>query len=238
MGIHRRRSGLSLLPLLVLPILALPALPALGQRGVAVERDAVVVERRQFEPRRPPAELPPMGPVADAITEVSFACARSINSTVVSRRRVRSGNAGRRCVAVVRVDGLTVKLDLKVTIWLPVGARRKLVAHEEGHRIIAERIYNEFAEDAARRAAAQWVGRTVTGEAADGPAAVDAALKTANDAFAESYWKDTADLHARVGARYDQLTDHGRRRDVGEAEAIEQAFREEGDRREKIENRE
>src|SRR5688500_3667159 len=209
MGIHRRRPGLSLRSFLVLSMLVFPALPALGQRGGVGERAPVGVERGQCDPRRPPAGVPPRGGRPVARTAVGLAGARSVTSPVMGRRRVRSGDGGRRCVAVVRVDGMTVELDLKVTIWLPVGARRKLVAHEEGHRVIAERIYNEFAEDAARRAAAQWVGRTVTGEAPDCPAAVDAALKTANDAFAESYWKDTADLHARVGARYDQLTDHG-----------------------------
>ena len=214
-----------------------PSLPALAQR-VTVKRSPVVVEHKRFDPRRPPADMPPLEDNANAVTQYRFGCATSVQSSVINRRRVRNvssadgapGAGGRAssgapgCAATVRVEGINVELDLKVTIWLPVNARRKLEDHEDGHRVIVERIYDQAAEKAGRDAARKWVGKTVAGEAKDCPAAAQDALRKVNEALGQEYMDATSGWAGRVGDRYDALTDHGRRRDVAESDAIEQAF--------------
>ena len=226
-----------------LALFLLGARPAVAQR-IQVEREPIAVEYKRFDPANPPAEMPKLTPGDGAITEYSFGCLREIETTVVGQRRLppgattsapgaprtaassrgsaQRGDGG--CVAVVRVSGVRLTLRLTATVWLPVRARRKLVDHEEGHRTIVERIYDEFAEDAARQAALRWVGQTSTGEAPTCPVAQRAAIGKVTEAVGEEYLKATGDWARRVGDRYDAITNHGRR-PIDEAEAIEQAFR-------------
>src|SRR6476619_6635413 len=63
-------------------------------RGVTVERSAVVVRRNRFDPRDPPAEMPPLGPHADAVPQSRFGCAAAVQYTVVSRRPEARGRRG------------------------------------------------------------------------------------------------------------------------------------------------
>jgi hypothetical protein len=105
---------------------------------------------------------------------------------------------------------------------VPRGARPKLTNHEEGHRVIGERIY-ATAERAAREAARKWAGRTVTGRAETCPDAADTAVRDANHQFCQDYLEATSGWSSRVGDLYDAITDHGRR-DVAVDDAIAQAF--------------
>src|SRR5690349_18818757 len=110
---------------------------------VTVEKAPVVVVRRTFDRANPPKEMPPLGPRADAITHIRFGCSANASYEVTSRRHDtsrRRGAAGG-CTATARINDLDVRLELEITIWVPRGARPKLVNHEEGHRVIAERIY-------------------------------------------------------------------------------------------------
>jgi hypothetical protein len=199
-------------------------------RGVTVERSPVVVTRKRFDPRDPPAEMPPLGPNADAITQSRFGCAASVQYTVVSRRpegRGRRGVERGGCTATARVDSVRVTLDLDVTIWVPTTARPKLVAHEEGHRVISERVYDDAAADAALAEAQKLVGRTVTARGDNCEAAADAAIKAANEEFCQAYLDATSAWSTRVGNRYDDITSHGKRSDPGVDEAIRQSFEQE-----------
>ena len=189
---------------------------ALGR--VKIDKVPVVVVTKTFDRRNPPKDMPPLGPRADAVTHFRFGCATNASYEVTSRRR---GGGG--CTATARINDMEVRLELEITIWLPRGARQKLIDHEEGHRVIGERVY-ETAERAARDAARQWVGRSVTGRGADCAEAADAAVREANHRFCESYLEATSGWSGRVGDLYDQITEHGRRDDPGVDEAIELAF--------------
>ena len=206
--------------LLAVITLAVAIAPAAAFARVKVEKVPVVVVRKTFDRRNPPADMPPLGSQADAVTHFRFGCSTNASYEVTSRRRDRSG---RGCTATARINDVDVKLELEITIWLPRGARRKLVDHEEGHRVIGERVY-ETAEAAAREAALRWVGRTVTGNAGDCAAAADAAVREANQKLCESYLEATSGWSGRVGDLYDEFTDHGRRDTPGVDEAIELSF--------------
>jgi hypothetical protein len=231
----------------VVALVSLGAPPAYGQR-VKVERTPIVVEHKRFDPANPPPEMPKLGPDDAAITEYRFTCASDIETTVLNQRRVaaaggnvatsssrmnrnrsRAGSdeadAGPGCVATVRVESIMLRLGLTATIWLPTDARPKLVNHEEGHRVIIQRIYDEFAEDAARQDAQPWIGKTSSGEGKTCPAAQQAAISKVTADVGQAYMKATGHWARRVGDRYDVLTKHGRRRELAEAEAIDQAFR-------------
>jgi hypothetical protein len=199
-------------------------------RGVTVERSAVVVKRNRFDPRDPPAEMPPLGPNADAVTQSRFGCAASVQYTVVGRRpdaRGRRGVERGGCTATARIDSVQVTLDLDVTIWVPVNARRKLADHEEGHRVISERVYDDASAAAALAEAQKLVGRTVTARGDTCQAAADAAIKEANERFCQAYMDATSAWATRVGNRYDEITSHGKRSDPPIDEAIRRAFEQE-----------
>ena len=193
-------------------------------RGVKVEKVPVKVVRKTFDRRNPPKEMPPLGPRADAVTHFRFGCSTNASYEVISRRRDvsrrRGGTGG--CTATARINDMDVRLELEITIWLPRGARQKLVEHEEGHRVIGERVY-ETAERAAREAAKQWIGKSVTGKAEDCAAAADVAVRDANHKFCETYLQSTSGWSGRVGDIFDDITDHGRR-DNPVDEAIAEAF--------------
>jgi hypothetical protein len=217
------------------PEAALDATRATSQvtRGgnVTVEKTEVVVERKTFDPRNPPSEMPPLGPRADAFTRPQFGCSAVVNSTVTSR--TRTGRGG--CTCTKRIEAVKVQIDLTVVIWTPNRAKRKLVDHEEGHRMIAECIYEEVAAKVARAEAETLVGRTVSASGDDSETAAAnaaAAVKEAAQEFSRAYMEATAKWSSRVGNRYDQITSHGKRDDPGVEESIRLAFKQEPQRKE------
>jgi hypothetical protein len=196
--------------------------PALAQ-GVVVKKEDAVIRRRTFHPRRPPRDMPSLDG-GDAITHSNFSCEVFVAYDVVERL---PEGAGEGCTASARINSVEVKLTLEVTIWLPTYVRPKLAAHEEGHREIYERIYREAAERAARAEAEKLLGRTFTAGGADCRAAVEAAIRKANQRVMDGYVEATAGWAHRVGTRYDELTRHGRLDVPGVEEAIRQSFEDE-----------
>ena len=202
-------------------------------RGVTVEKSEVTVRRRRFDRRNPPPDMPPLGPRADAVTQSRFGCAASVQYSVVSRRPDARGRRGAErggCTATARVESMQVKLDLDVTIWVPTNARAKLVAHEEGHRVISERVYDDAAAAVALAEAQKLIGHTVTARGDNCDAAADAAIREANEKFCQAYLEATSGWSTRVGNRYDDVTDHGKRSDPGVDEAIRVSFEREPQR--------
>jgi hypothetical protein len=222
----RRRCRSRHLGIVPFVAVALALAPSVASAGVSVHKTKVVVVRKTFDRRDPPKDMPPLGPRADAVTHLKFGCSASAAYEVTSRRHDTSrrrgpGSAG--CTATAVVNDLDVRVDLEITIWVPRGARQKLIDHEEGHRVIGERAY-ETAERAAREAARRWIGKSVTGTAANCAAAADAAVREVNEQLCKSYLEATSGWSSRVGDRYDDITDHGRRDNPPVAEAIELAF--------------
>ena len=211
---------------------------AASARGVTVEQAPVVVVRKTFDRRNPPPDMPPLGRRADALTHFKFGCSTNATYEVTSRRRDtsrrRGGTGG--CTATARINDVDIRLELEITIWVPRGARRKLVDHEEGHRVIGERVY-QTAERVAREEGTKLIGRSVTGKGADCAAAADAAVKDANHGFCAAYLERTSGWSSRVGDLYDEITDHGRRDDPPVDEAIAMAFRRKLESREQADRR-
>lgn len=210
--------------LLVIVLLLAPS--AVDARGVSVEKTPVEVVRRTFDPGNPPKDMPPLGRRADAVTQIRFGCSTNARYQTISRTRAPSGRSG--CTATARIIDLDVRLTLEITIWIPRRARRRLIEHEEGHRIIGERVY-ETAERSAREEGRKWVGRVVKGAAGTCAAAANAAVSEASRQLCKDYLDATSGRSSRVGERYDTLTDHGRRFPPTVNAAIAQAFEDVGE---------
>ncbi len=61
--------------------------------------------------------------------------------------------------AIVTVTGVTVNLQLDITIWVPTTATDHVIEHEQGHREISEHFY-ETADRLAAKIAAPYLGKT------------------------------------------------------------------------------
>ncbi len=194
----------------------LVARPALARVPVQIVKHDAVVERRTFDPKHPPAEMPPLKPREEAVTEFDFA----INCGTQYGYPEGLPRNGRTRTTVV-LQSVRVDINLKVVIWLPEGANKKLKAHEEGHRQIAEDFY-VGAEPLARAAAELHVRDRLPAEGSDSAsaakAAVDLLIRQVNNAYLAKISRPCGD----VQDEYDRLTDHGRNR-VPEAEAIQRA---------------
>jgi hypothetical protein len=180
------------------------------------------VTRRDFDPANPPEDLPPMNRGEKAWCSYNYKIATNFRYSV---RKIGSRQAE------VQVRSITVTTDLAITLWLPHGAPRKLVAHEQGHQRICEMIYAD-AESIARAAAEPYLGRRVRVKGRDVDEAAREAIDDLMDELKNEYLKHTSGVTGRVQDTYDELTDHGRKLRPTEDEAIEKAFEKEAERSE------
>jgi hypothetical protein len=153
----------------------------------------------EFDPRRPPDELPSGGPEGSAachnVFEIEAGIASSIEMLTPTTVRAYPTN----------FDIIT---RLKVTIYTPDDAPSKLRSHEEGHRAIAEHYYRN-AEAAAREAAASVQSRSFDAGGVDRAAAERAVGELMRAALTAAFMQRTQARSAAANARYDAITSHG-----------------------------
>jgi hypothetical protein len=185
---------------------------ASAEQGAEVVQSVVQLQRRSFDPKQPPADMPPMKPGEAALTEFNYGC-----SAEVSYIRNQGEGADR-----VTIQSVQMNISLSITIWLPKKTTQKLNNHEEGHKQIGQTIYNNSAQQAARQAAEPLVGKVI-----DVAGMSDEAIqRVVNDHVQQAcdrYMKSAPAHAGRVGEAYDRITDHGRNR-IDEQTAIKRAF--------------
>lgn len=213
-----RRSVCALLPGLLLGLWISSA--AAVETPLVVTRQAPQVQRRYFDPAKPPKEMPRLKDDEAAVTYSQFGVGAGMDVEILNS----TSNKGQ-SVATVKVVGINLALQLSVTIWLPNNPAEKLITHEEGHRRISEMYYQE-AEKIATDLAKPFLGKTLRGEGKDPQAAADEAMRRAIEQINQRYMATTNDAAAKVQDRYDELTDHGRNK-LDEDEAIRQAMKRE-----------
>jgi hypothetical protein len=199
-----------------LPIFASAVSPCLGD--VTVEQKPVVVERRTFDPVHRPAEMPPLKAGEAAVTESRFDCSADLSYRVSDRNPTAGG-----CTTTLRVESVHLTLTLKILIWLPTSAPQKLVAHEEGHSRIDQRIYEE-AKTLAETEGRSTDGQLISASAADCTAAENKATQSAADEICKRYLQAVGQRTQRINQHYDSITSHGTKPLPAEDKAIEQAF--------------
>lgn len=203
--------------LLTLASLAAAQSPATPPEGVVIERAAPEVQTRTFDPKNPPAEMPPLRAGEAAVTESNFSCQTLIAATIIDQIPSAHG-----CTATVRITSVKTTIKLGITIWLPANGTKKLTAHEEGHRIIDETFY-QGAEAVARKLSSEMVGQRRVGTGSDCEAAAQRAIKDAGDQLCGEYMAAIQHPATRAQELYDDITDHGRNR-IKEAAAIKRAI--------------
>lgn len=202
----------------VLPLAMLLLAASAARAAVTIIREPAVVEGKTFDPAHRPADMPPLNGNEAAVTQSKFECRAGISYELVSRREENG-----RCTTTIRVDSVQMTLQLKIVIWLPQGAPRQLVAHEEGHRQIDQRVY-DGTEPIAREIATALDGKTVSGQGDTCQAAQQQATDSISGKLCRRYIRRVATPADQVSAAYDRITAHGTRAQPAVEEAIRQAF--------------
>jgi hypothetical protein len=123
--------------------------------------------------------------------------------------------------AEVTITQVKAKLTLAVTVWLPLRAWKELKEHEEAHREIYE-FYYEDADKVATKLAEDYVGLKFKGR--DTKAAQTAAMKKAEE-FSARYMKAVQEPASRVNELFDEISDHGRRKNLTAEQGMKAAFK-------------
>lgn len=178
----------------------LPAAKAAASVTVTVEPP--VREQVVFDRDRPPRRLP-----TDA-GENSAACSNvfEIEARIASAVEELSPTTVR-----VYPDKFDITTRLRSTIYLPARRGYEMREHEEGHRAIGEHYYYGYAESAAREAAELLRGRSFEASGADRAAAEQAAGALVRAALKDAFMQKTHARSAAANARYDVITNHGRK---------------------------
>jgi hypothetical protein len=183
---------------------------AIGQAApVRVTREEPVVSRTQFDPARPPPDMPELTPPEAGVCKTTFELSAGV--TYSAERLSRTA-------ARISVDGLEIVTRLKFEIFTAQGAPPKLSAHEEGHRAIGEHYY----EDAARIAdtiGRRLIGTTYDGSGADQEAAQHDAFEKVVAEIERAYMARMRSPSAAANERFDEITSHGLDA-IDEADAI------------------
>jgi hypothetical protein len=199
---------------------------ARGADAVTIEKAKVKVEYKTFDPKHLPDPPPPVEKGESAVTVYGFGVETDLQYTYGEAQRGGGGGGAAGPVKMdFRMERVTLKLSMTITVWLPEGANEQLKAHEEGHRQIAEIFYAD-AEKAARKVAARVAGKSVTGEGKDISTAGRAAVEKVNKSLCDDFLKAVADPCQRAQEAFDRMTDHGRKERPTAKEAVEMSVKE------------
>jgi hypothetical protein len=188
-----------------------------SDNSVVVERSPMVSTTRSYDPQAPDGRMPATLPDEAGVTVSNFKCVAVLQGSVVHHAM-----QGTDVVAEVRVESAEIKLSLDVAEWISVDGGKKILAHEDGHRLIAEHFYDR-ADESARQIARQLIGTTVTGSGPDSDEAAKNALDIASAHLVRDYMVEVRDKSDRVQQAYDEITQHGTNQ-VDEMMAIEEAL--------------
>ncbi len=186
---------------------------------IKIDKKPPEVTHREFDPANPPADLPHLEHGEDAVTRIEFETKLGEAYSPAAPRPVDGGNVSESLL----VSSVNITITASIVIWTPIRASEKLKAHEEGHRLIAEKVY-ATADKVARAAADLVDGRHVVGIGATESEATSAAMTEAQKRITDAYSAQVSKAADRINQIYDALTAHGTRIDPDEKKAIDLAF--------------
>jgi hypothetical protein len=194
-------------------VAGLPLLASAQRSPVTVTREEPIIQRTEYDPRRPPRDMPELTPPESGVCKTTFELAASVN---YSAERLS------RTTARIYVDELDIVTGLHFEIFTVRGGGPKLLAHEEGHRTIGEHYYEgsaRIAEEIGKRL----IGRTFDGSGMDQESAQQDAFNQVVAEIERAYMARVRIPSAAANERFDAITEHGLN-PIDEAEAIRLAL--------------
>jgi hypothetical protein len=186
--------------------------PSDAASHVTVIKEPLAVTTRTFDPANPPPDMPPLSPGEIAVCDANYV------SNVSVAGQGRQTDATHEIVSITEVRA---NLRLVVTIWLPEGASQHVAEHEDGHRQIAEALY-QSADKLVTQIAASYIGKQDLISGSDLNGEFTKLLQQEGAAITDEYNKQLNPEPIQV--RYDAITDHSRN-DVAAADAVAQVLK-------------
>lgn len=191
-------------------LIAASAMAAPRAPAVVVEIAPAKIERRTFDPKHPPAEMPKLTPPEVGTCVYQFGCSTEAQA---------EGSHSRVSPRPARVTEVVVRASLSVTLWTPAGGPAKILAHEEAHRELCEFYYDQ-AGQIADRLGQSLVGRPLRARTKE---AMEAELDQLQKGLIRQFLEETATRCDLAQARFDAITDHSMN-PIGEDAAIARAI--------------
>ncbi len=182
------------------------------------KREQPTVETRIFDPAKPLNPPPPLSPPEAACCVSDYQCDVETEYSIV-----QDGPIAGLGKAQLRITAVHAKMTAAIVIWLPKGGKPELKSHEEGHRVIVERVYGK-SDDAMRKVLNGFIGRTYDLRGGDVDAAAEKMARQAGTEASTACIKVVGDEAGRVSSIYDELTNHSIKKDPTAAKAVELAF--------------
>jgi hypothetical protein len=211
-----------LMPTIAFVIFTLPVLtftsmlitPAASAQtpGVTIDKQPETYSTRTFDPKKPPADMPPPTPGEDAECDSNFFSDAAVGG------QARQTDATH---AIVTVNQVKVTLQLEIIVWLPNKVTQHVVEHEQGHRQISEYFY-QAADKVAQRIAAGYMGKQVTITGTDLRGQMSKLLQQMSTDITDEYNKEVTPEPTQL--RFDAITDHSRN-EVVATTAVAQALK-------------
>ena len=168
---------------------------------------------RTFDSANPPADMPQFASDELAVCDSDF-----LSDAHVAGEAHETDSTH----AIVTVTGVTVNLQLNVTIWVPNTASAHVLEHEQGHREISEHFYAN-ADKIAAKISAPYLGRKFEISGTDLNAELSKSLREMGAEITAQYGRELNPNQTQL--RYDAITDHSRN-DVPAKDAVAQALSE------------
>ena len=156
--------------------------------------------------------MPPLSPGEIAVCDANYVS----NVSVAGQGRQTDATH-----EIVSITAVKANLRLVVTIWLPEGASQHVAEHENGHRQIAEALYQN-ADKLVTQIATAYIGRQDLVSGADLNSEFTKLLQQEGAAITDEYNKQLNPEPIQL--RYDSITDHSRN-DVSASYAVAQVLK-------------
>lgn len=183
---------------------------------VEMTRQAATVETKIFDPKRPPNPPPPIKPPEVGCCVWDFDCAVEMGYTSAETIPGAPVDA--------KITNVQAKLGEAIVIWLPINATPALKAHEQGHQVIAQRVY-EKSDKAIRELLDGYMGKTFQGRSDE---EIGRMIQSASQELSKACIKLLGDEAGAVSGTFDELTNHNMKKDPPAEKAVEMAFEKSG----------
>jgi hypothetical protein len=192
----------------------LPPGAARSQRSpVRVQREEPIISRTEYDPRRPPRDMPQLTPPESGVCKTTFELSASV--TYSAERLSRT-------TARLYIDELDIVTRLRFDIFTVRDGPAKLRAHEEGHRAIGEHYYKDAAQIAGE-IGRRLIGATFDGTGIDQEAAQQNGFGKVVAEIERAYMARVRIPSAAANERFDDITNHGLN-PIDESEALRLAI--------------
>lgn len=207
------KSSLTYILLISLAILAMLVVVFTEGEPINISKKESTLEIKRFDPDNPP---PDVSKTFHGVTKWKFECPCEVKYSLLEQFDDKGG-----CFVRVKVTGIKAYLSLPIVMWMPDNPPDGLKAHEDGHVLICQRVY-EDADQIAVEIANSMIGKTYSGTGATIEDASKFASGIAVVDFSNEFESQVARKAQNISEIYDYLA---RFTDKKQKSLVEEAFK-------------